>query len=93
MTIELRALRQICLALTLAAACAVGGVRAEDTPAPPQPSDSPSAQTPGGQRGGGGRANKPPAVAEQHKLPPDLDNETDARIAGAAAELHRHRRP
>ncbi len=69
-----RALRRIGFALGLGAACAIGSARAEDTPAAPQPSASPSTQSVAGQKGGGGRAAAPPAsqaVAEQHKLPPD----------------------
>ena len=77
MTIALSALRRIGLVLALGAACMIGSVRAEETPAP-QPSASPSAQPPAGpagKKGGGGeRASTPPAsqgIAEQHKLPPD----------------------
>jgi carboxypeptidase C (cathepsin A) len=72
MTIVLSALRPIGFALAFGAACVIGSARAEDTPATPQPLASPSPQTPAGQKGGdGNRASNPPAVAEQHKLPPD----------------------
>jgi len=77
MTSALPALRQIGLALALAAAAATGSARAQDSsPAAPQPAASATpAPAPPGQKGGGGnRAGKPPAspaVAEQHKLPPD----------------------
>jgi carboxypeptidase C (cathepsin A) len=81
MTIALSALRRSGLVLALGAACMIGGVRAEDTPAP-QPSASPSAQTPAGQKGGGGRANTPPAVAEQHKLPPDSTTKQTLELPG-----------
>lgn len=80
------ALRQFGFALALGAACAIAGARAEDTPATPQPSASPSPQTPAGQKGGGGnRASTPPAsqaVAEQHKLPPDSTTRQTLELPG-----------
>src|SRR4029077_17661662 len=59
---------------------------AEDTPAPPQPSASPSPQSSAGQKGGSGnRASNPPAspaVAEQHKLPPDSTTKQTLDLPG-----------
>jgi carboxypeptidase C (cathepsin A) len=85
MTIALAALRRAGFGLALGAACAFGSVRAEDMQPAPQPSASPSAQTPAGPKGGGGRANTPPAspaVAEQHKLPPDSTTKQTLDLPG-----------
>src|SRR6478752_8546908 len=85
MTIVVSALRRSGLVLALGAACMIGSVRAEDAQPAPQPSTSPSAQTPAGQKGGGGRASTPPAspaVAEQHKLPPDSTTKQTLELPG-----------
>jgi len=89
MTLALPALRQIGFALALGASCMIGSARAEDTPATPQPSASPSPQTPAGpagQKGGGGnRASNPPAsqaAAELHKLPPDSTTRQTLELPG-----------
>jgi carboxypeptidase C (cathepsin A) len=85
MSIAARALRKLSLALMLGAFCMTGSARAEDTPATPQPSASPSTQAPAGQKGGGGRANTPPAsptVAEQHRLPPDSTTKQTLELPG-----------
>jgi len=89
MTLALPALRQIGFALALGASCMIGSARAEDTPPTPQPSASPSPQTPAGpagQKGGGGNsASNPPAsqaVAELHKLPPDSTTRQTLELPG-----------
>jgi carboxypeptidase C (cathepsin A) len=86
MAIALSAQRRICLVFALGAACIIGIARAEDTPPAPQPSASPSPQTPAGQKGGGGnRAGTSPstqAVAEQHKLPPDSTTRQTLELPG-----------
>jgi carboxypeptidase C (cathepsin A) len=75
-------LRQACFALALIACCAAAGVRAQDA-APPQPQ---LAATPSGQKSGGagGRGATPvsPAVAEQHRLPPDSTTKQTLALPG-----------
>jgi carboxypeptidase C (cathepsin A) len=91
MSIAARALRRMGLALALGASCLIGSARAEDTPATPQPSATPSPQTPGGPAGqkgggrgggGGGATTASPAVAEQHKLPPDSTTKQTLELPG-----------
>jgi carboxypeptidase C (cathepsin A) len=72
MAILFATLRQARFALALIAFCMAAGVHAEDAAQPPQPQP---AATPSGQKSGGtggrGAAPASPAVAEQHRLPPD----------------------
>jgi carboxypeptidase C (cathepsin A) len=77
------------LALALGAACTIGSVRAEDTPpAAPQPAASATpAPTPTGQKGGasgnrGSTSPASPAIAEQHKLPPDSTTRQTLELPG-----------
>jgi carboxypeptidase C (cathepsin A) len=77
------AVRRIVLALALAAAGAIGSVRAQDTP--PAASATP-APGPTGQKGGGANrgATPPasPAAAEQHKLPADSTTKQTLELPG-----------
>src|SRR6266852_3594712 len=75
--------RQACFALALLVWSTAAGVRAEDAPQPqPQPAATPSGQKAGG--GGVRGANTPnsPAVAEQHRLPPDSTTQQTLALPG-----------
>src|SRR5258708_20280014 len=68
--------------------CLAAGARAEDPPqAPPQQ----GAAAPSGQKSGasGGRANAPtsPAVAEQHRLPPDSSTKQTLDLPGRTLDF------
>jgi len=70
-------------AIALVAFTMLAGARAEDAPQPPQqpPTAAPSGQKSGGP---GGRAATPgsPAVAEQHRLPPDSTTKQALALSG-----------
>ena len=70
-------------AVALVAFTMMAGARAEDAPQPPQqpPTAAPSGQKSGGP---GGRAATPgsPAVAEQHRLPPDSTTKQALALSG-----------
>ncbi len=70
-------------AIALVAFTMMAGARAEDAPQPPQqpPTAAPSGQKSGGP---GGRAATPgsPAVAEQHRLPPDSTTKQALALSG-----------
>src|SRR5258707_4749185 len=83
MAIHFPAPRHARLVLAMIAFCLAAGARAEDPPqAPPQQ----GAAAPSGQKSGasGGRANAPtsPAVAEQHRLPPDSSTKQTLDLPG-----------
>jgi carboxypeptidase C (cathepsin A) len=89
MGIALTALRRLGWAAAFVAISLSGGVRAQDATPSPQPSSAaPAAQKagPGQPQGGGGRraAETPatPAVAEQHKLPPDSTTRQTVDLPG-----------
>jgi carboxypeptidase C (cathepsin A) len=76
MNIALTALRRLGWAAIFVAISLSGSARAQDATPSPQPSSAaPAAQKAGPGQGGGGRRSgetpATPAVAEQHKLPPD----------------------
>jgi carboxypeptidase C (cathepsin A) len=73
-------MRPACLAIPLAL-CLLTSAPAEDAS---PPSQSPPAAAPAGQKAGGGRAGQPssPAVAEQHKLPPDSTTKHTLALPG-----------
>ena len=80
--------RQACFALALLVWSTAAGVRAEDAPQPQQqPAAMPSAQKAGG--GGGRGANTPnsPAVAEQHRLPPDSTTQQTLALPGRTLDF------
>jgi len=80
--------RQACFALALLVWSTAAGVRAEDAPQPQQqPAATPSAQKAGG--GGGRGANTPnsPAVAEQHRLPPDSTTQQTLALPGRTLDF------
>jgi carboxypeptidase C (cathepsin A) len=68
-------------AVALVAFTMMAGARAEDAPQPPQ---QPPTAAPSGQKSGGGRAATPgsPAVAEQHRLPPDSTTKQALALSG-----------
>jgi carboxypeptidase C (cathepsin A) len=94
MAIHFGAPRHACFALALLAFSIAAGARAEDAPSPPaqqQPAATPPGQPPG-QKGGaaGGRgANTPnsPAVAEQHRLPPDSTTKQTLALPGRTLDF------
>jgi carboxypeptidase C (cathepsin A) len=94
MAIHFGAPRHACFALALLAFPIAAGARAEDAPSPPaqqQPAATPPGQPPG-QKGGaaGGRgANTPnsPAVAEQHRLPPDSTTKQALALPGRTLDF------
>jgi carboxypeptidase C (cathepsin A) len=94
MAIHFGAPRHACFALALLAFSIAAGARAEDAPSPPaqqQPAATPPGQPPG-QKGGaaGGRgANTPnsPAVAEQHRLPPDSTTKQALALPGRTLDF------
>jgi carboxypeptidase C (cathepsin A) len=80
--------RQARFALALLVWSTAAGVRAEDAPQPQQqPAATPSAQKAGG--GGGRGANTPnsPAVAEQHRLPPDSTTQQTLALPGRTLDF------
>jgi carboxypeptidase C (cathepsin A) len=83
MAIHLAAPRRARFVLALIAFGVAAGARAEDAAQPPQPQP---AATPSGQKSGGaggrGPAPAPPAVAEQHRLPPDSTTKQTLALAG-----------
>jgi carboxypeptidase C (cathepsin A) len=89
MGIALAALRRLGWAAILVAISLSGSARAQDAAPSPQPSAAPPAAQkagPGQGQGGGGRraAETPatPAVAEQHKLPPDSTTKQTVDLPG-----------
>jgi carboxypeptidase C (cathepsin A) len=76
------------LAFSVLALAATAGARAQDAPQPPQ--QQPAA-IPSGQKAGatGGRAATPasPAVAEQHRLPPDSTTKHTLALAGRTLDF------
>ncbi len=81
--------RHGCLALALFVLPIMAGARAEDAP---QPAQQQPAATPSGQKasGAGGRgANTPnsPAVAEQHRLPPDSTTKQMLTLPGRTLDF------
>ena len=89
MGIALTALRRLGWAAAFVAITLSGGARAQDAAPSPQPSPSaPAAQKagPGQGQGGGGRRSgetpATPAVAEQHKLPPDSTTKQTVDLPG-----------
>jgi carboxypeptidase C (cathepsin A) len=73
-------LRQARFALALIAFCSAAVVRAQDAAQPPQPQ---SAVTPPAQKSGGhGAPPASPAVAEQHRLPPDSTTKQTLALPG-----------
>ena len=90
MAIHFGAPRHACFALALLAFSIAAGARAEDAPSPP--AQQQPAATPPGQKGGaaGGRgANTPnsPAVAEQHRLPPDSTTKQTLALPGRTLDF------
>src|SRR5258707_13319536 len=88
MAIHFPAPRHARLVLAMIAFCLAAGARAEDPPqAPPQQ----GAAAPSGQKSGasGGRANAPtsPAVAEQHRLPPDSSTKQTLDLPGRTLDF------
>jgi carboxypeptidase C (cathepsin A) len=83
MAIHLPAPRQTRLALALLVFAVLAGARAEDAPPPSdqQPAATPSGQKPGA-TGGRGNSSSPPAVAEQHRLPPDSTTKQTLALPG-----------
>jgi carboxypeptidase C (cathepsin A) len=81
MAIRFAAPRHARLAIALVAFTMMAGARAEDAPQPPQ---QPPTTAPTGQKSGGGRAATPgsPAVAEQHRLPPDSTTKQALALSG-----------
>jgi carboxypeptidase C (cathepsin A) len=74
------------LAFALVAFCLAAGARAEDSPQPPQQQTAPAGQK------SGGRANAPaappaPAVAEQHRLPPDSTTKQTLALPGRTLDF------
>jgi carboxypeptidase C (cathepsin A) len=82
MAIDLATLGRARIALALLAVCVMAGVRAQDAAQPPQPQPAatPSAQKSGGPGGRG--ATAAPAVAEQHRLPPDSTTKQTLAVPG-----------
>jgi carboxypeptidase C (cathepsin A) len=80
--------RHAWFALALLVCSMAVGVRAEDAPPPQQqPAATPSGQKAGG--GGGRGANTPtsPAVAEQHRLPPDSTTKQTLALPGRTLDF------
>jgi carboxypeptidase C (cathepsin A) len=88
MAIHFPAPRHARLMLALIALSLAVGARAEDSPQPPP--QAPAA-VPSGQKSGapGGRANAPaaPAVAEQHRLPPDSTTKQTLALPGRTLDF------
>jgi carboxypeptidase C (cathepsin A) len=87
MGIALTALRRLGWAAIFVALSLSGSARAQDATPSPQPSSAaPAAQKAGPGQGGGGRrsteAPATPAVAEQHKLPPDSTTKQTVDLPG-----------
>jgi carboxypeptidase C (cathepsin A) len=87
MSIALTALRRLGWAAIFVAITLSGSARAQDATPSPQPSSAaPAAQKAGPGQGGGGRrsteAPATPAVAEQHKLPPDSTTKQTVDLPG-----------
>jgi carboxypeptidase C (cathepsin A) len=74
------------VALAVLALFMVAGARADDAPQPPQPQP---AATPSGQKATGGRGtpSNPPAIAEQHRLPPDSTTKQTLVLPGRTLAL------
>jgi carboxypeptidase C (cathepsin A) len=84
MAIRFAAHRHARFALALIAFAVVAGARAEDAPQPPhqqQPAASPPGQK-SGATGGHGSTPSSPAVAEQHRLPPDSTTKQTLALPG-----------
>jgi hypothetical protein len=83
------------LVFSLALSLAMGGARAQDAAPEQQPAAAPSGQKPGDQKPGeksgekGGRGNTPasPAVAEQHRLPPDATTKQTLALPGRSLDF------
>jgi carboxypeptidase C (cathepsin A) len=87
MAIRFPAPRAARLMLGIVAFCLVAAARAEDSPQPPQqPAAAPSGQKSGAS---GGRASGPnsPAVAEQHRLPPDSTTKQTLALPGRTLDF------
>ena len=86
MAIQSPALRRAHVLVALIAISAMSGARADDeAPAHPQPAATPSAQKSGGAGGRGMPAT--PAVAEQHRLPPDSTTKQTLALPGRTLDF------
>ncbi|WP_375415020.1 S10 family peptidase [uncultured Bradyrhizobium sp.] len=86
MAIRFPALHGACAAVALLASLMLTEVRAEDAAPPAQPSSAftpaPSGQKTGGARARGDISPSSPAVAEQHRLPPDSTTKQTLALPG-----------
>jgi carboxypeptidase C (cathepsin A) len=89
MAIPFPATRHARFALALLAFSFAVGAHAEDAPPPPQqqPAATPSGQKAGAAGGRGANTPNPPAVAEQHRLPPDSTTKQTLALPGRTLDF------